>query len=172
MKNKSYIEMGEEVREKIEALYYILDKNCKDIEKLIDWPWQSINKHIKIMEDRILNKAVKEKDVLFRAEANVKKYGLVQLVEKKRIDDAEKERIVIEKLSEVTKEQYENMLHSVITPSPENQPNLTDISVITSPYISALLDIVDRHKQGLITFRGMVLDEELGMFRVDFEVAK
>ena len=168
MKNKSYIEMGEEVREKIEALYYILDKNCKDIEKLIDWPWQSINKHIKIMEDRILNKSVKEKDVLSRAEANVKKYGLVQLVEAR----VEKKPIVIEELSEFTKEQYENILHSVITPSPENQPNLTDISVITSPYISALLDIVDRHKQGLITFRGMVLDEELGMFRVDFEVAK
>ena len=161
MKNKSYIEMGEEVREKIEALYYVMDKNCKDIEKIIDWPWQSINKHIKIMEDRILNKAVKEKDVLFRAEANVKKYGLVQLVEakKKPIDEKGEEPVV-------TEEQYEN------TPPPENQPNLTDISVITSPYISALLDIVDRHKQGLITFRGMVLDEELGMFRVDFEVAK
>ena len=160
MKNKSYIEMGEDVREKIEALYYVMDKNCKDIEKIIDWPWQSINKHIKIMEDRILNKSVKEKDVLSRAEANVKKYGLVQLVE------AKKKPIDVEKKPVVTKDQYEN------TPPPEDQPNLTDISVITSPYISALLDIVDRHKQGLITFRGMVLDEELGMFRVDFEVAK
>jgi len=166
MKNKSYIEMGEEVREKIEALYYVMDKNCKDIEKLIDWPWQSINKHIKIMEDRILNKAVKEKDVLFRAEANVKKYGLVQLVE------AKKKPIDVEKKPVVTEDQYENMLHSVITPPPKDQSNLTDISVITSPYISALLDIVDRHKQGLITFRGMVLDESSGMFRVDFEVAK
>ena len=50
---KTYLEMDDETKAKIEALYYTYRLNMYQIGDIVDWPWQSCSKHIKVVNDRI-----------------------------------------------------------------------------------------------------------------------
>ena len=73
---KTYLEMDDETKAKIEALYYTYRLNMYQIGDIVDWPWQSCSKHIKVVNDRIEYGKTNLEKILTQAEQTIAKYSL------------------------------------------------------------------------------------------------
>jgi hypothetical protein len=71
--------MGDDTKAVIEALHYVMDRTTHQIGDQIGWPWQSVQKHLKIVNDRMqFGRDCLEK-VLERGEETIAKYHLRDL---------------------------------------------------------------------------------------------
>ena len=62
--SKTYLEMGDTEKAVISALYFVRGWGPKKISEYIDWPWQSVNAHIKVLEDRIKMGSASEDELI------------------------------------------------------------------------------------------------------------
>jgi len=157
LSKKTYLEMGDEDKLIIEAYYYAFGISVKEIQNYVDWPWQSINAHIKIMEDRIQ----KRKDTVDR----LKNQGYQTIhrlnlkapeKEKAKMNEIEKQPKVVDNLQD-SFPKYHNSL-SQPKPLPPQAPF----------YVRALLDLRDRFAKGEIVFKSLNFDETAGVFFLKF----
>lgn len=121
LSGKTYLEMDDETKLKIEALYYCYNLNCHQIGDIVDWPWQSCNKHIKVMNDRIEYGKTTFEKLEEQGEQTIAKYGLDLFVN--GIPEVPKEAPVVEP------EQLAQEFPEIVKPKQEQTSMESEISV-------------------------------------------
>lgn len=118
---KTYLAMDEETKLKIEALYICYNLNCHQIGDIVDWPWQSCNRHIKVVNDRIEYCKTTFEKLEAQGEQTIAKYGLDMFVN--GIPEVPKEAPVAEP------EQLAQEFPEIIQPTQEQTATESEISV-------------------------------------------
>lgn len=118
---KTYLAMDEETKLKIEALYVCYNLNCHQIGDIVDWPWQSCSKHIKVMNDRIEYGKTTFEKLEAQGEQTIAKYGLDLYVN--GIPEVPKEAPVVEP------EQLATEFPEIVQPTQEPTSTESEISV-------------------------------------------
>lgn len=118
---KTYLAMDEETKLKIEALYACYNLNCHQIGDIVNWPWQSCSKHIKVVNDCVeFGKTTFEK-LEAQGEQTIAKYGLDMYVN--GIPEVHKEAPVVEP------EQLAEEFPEIVKPTQEQTLTESEISV-------------------------------------------
>jgi hypothetical protein len=181
---KTYLAMDEETKLKIEALYACYNLNSRQIGDIVDWPWQSCSKHIKVMNDRIEYGKTTFDELEAKGEQTITKYGLDLYVN--GIPEAPKETPAVEPKPtpinsrtqvafDVTKED-EEFLKEYSTPFPEDPVEQADPEHDRrvrkdAPFYLTLQNIIDRYEAGDIVFKAMSLHETNGVLYIEYASA-
>lgn len=192
---KTYVEMGESDMLLIEAYCFGFGLNAKQAADFIEWPWQSINQHLKVMNDRIDRKKDTLDHIMARAKETIAKLNLVRPdISPPKVKYAKKEEV--EKLASVSwakeeaitepikqevasivvrQEPYQQTAFDAHTPPAAQETvrvihdELTPASCPPPFYMLALDDLIHQLRSGAIAFRSLFVDDERGVLELRYK---
>lgn len=87
---KTYIQMDDRTKRIIEGLYFAEGMTSKEIAPHVQWPWQSVSAHVKVMQDRIKGHRATAKTIIEGADPVLREFfkekGIVRIEEIAKTD--------------------------------------------------------------------------------------
>jgi hypothetical protein len=149
---KTYMEMGDEDKLLIEAYCYEFGLSSKQAADYIDWPWQSISAHLKIMDDRLERKKDSLDHLRERARETIARLGLVKPeIKAKPVKEVDIDSNASEKRTDIP-----------VACKPVTFP--------PSPfYVLAIEEYMRKLYSGKIAFISLLVDDERGVLELKYK---